>query len=650
MNYNSYLYRVILSILISALWLTSAFAQTKTLQNVEELNTYFDSLSVAKMESLNIPGLTMVLVNRDSILYSGGWGHANLEEDRPATPDQTVWRLASISKVVTGTAVMQLVERGLVDLDTNINEYLTSVEIPETFNNPITLRHLLTHTPGLDVRCMGKSYRTEEEWEPLSEFIARILPDCVYPPGKVYSYSNIGNALSALVVEDVTGMDFNEYCIENIFRPLGMGNTSFRVQNREMEEQLYIGYVYQFGEYQPTRFDYLGDYPAGQLLSTSEDFARFMMAHLNGGSLNGNRILKTETVEQMHAPQFTHHPELSGSVGFTFHISHDRGYKISQHGGGYLGLSTLMQLFPDEGLGLFVAANVANSPVLFDISSALIDDILGAVPEERADESISEDNLPEYDPEVEKYKGYYRGTRYTREDMSKIFLLIGSISDMKLWSNDDGMLMMNDLEGNARRLIQTEPGLFKSIDDQYTMAFMLDDDGNPEFALTHGTGALEKVSVFWSTATQSVILPLLILFYLLTFFGFTVYAILPGNWKSKARNRPPLKLLRRLSYAAASLLTLHWVLMILVLFVLNPAHELTQTGLGYGMPGEMYAVQILPFAAIVALVYQAFILTRRTEWKELSLFSKGFYPMMLLISVLYLLVLHYWNLLGFRFG
>jgi hypothetical protein len=136
----------------------------------------------------------------------------------------------------------------------------------------------------------------------------------------------------------------------------------------------------------------------------------------------------------------------------------------------------------------------------------------------------------------------------------------------------------------------------------------------------------------------------------LTFIGFTAYAILPGSWKSKTKNQSPLQLIRRSSYAAATLFTFHWVLMIIVLFVINPVHELTETGLAYGMPGEMVAVQILPFAAILVLIYQAYLLFRKTEWRQLPMFSKGFYPLILLVSVLYLWVLNYWNLLGFRFG
>lgn len=179
--------------------------------------SWFDSIVPVKLNETNAPCLVVSVTHADSIVFKAGYGYADLENKVPADPDKTIWRLASISKVVTGTAVMQLAEQGLVDLDRDVNDYLKDLEIPEDYNQPVTLRHLLTHTAGFDDRYIGKSFRTKAQLPPLRDFIRDILPDRIHPPGRVYTYSNVGNALMAVVVEDVTGTDFNDYCTRNIF-------------------------------------------------------------------------------------------------------------------------------------------------------------------------------------------------------------------------------------------------------------------------------------------------------------------------------------------------------------------------------------------------------------------------------------------------
>ena len=568
--------------------------------DIEHLHSFMDSVIATSMDSLNVPGVLTVIMNRDSILYSKGNGYANIEEERPVTSESTIWRLASISKVVTATAVMQLVEKGELDLDTNINSYLENLTVPEDEFGPVTLRHLLTHTPGFDDRYLNKSFRTEEEWPDLNTFLNNILPKRIFPPGEIYSYSNVGNALAALVVEDVTGLDFDIYCRQNIFTPLQMNQTSFRILSDRMAENLYIGYVFENDTFTSTPFDYLGDYPAGQLLSTGEEFTRFMMSHLNGGEYDGAQILSPQTVKEMHSPQFKQHPKLSGAVGYAFHITEEWGNKVVRHGGGYMGLSTRMWLLPDEGAGLFIAANVSASPIIDEISYAFLDNYFDNDTTETADYPLTD--LPEYDPYVSQYTGYYRTTRHTHHDFTKIFLLAGFMNDLEIRENEEGMLVMPDFYGNDRRLIQVEPGLFQSIDDDYYMSFKLEENGVPVYLFTHGTGALEKVGMFYSTTVQSsLFMGTAGIFLIILIIGF-LHMIAPKIWKSSSPGDANDGKLRRFTISAAFLFLFHWVAMGVLLLVINPSYELTLTGLAYGMPASMYAVQLLPFLGIFAVL------------------------------------------------
>jgi CubicO group peptidase (beta-lactamase class C family) len=616
--------------------------------DIEHLHSFMDSVIATSMDSLNVPGVLTVIMNRDSILYSKGNGYANIEEERPVTSESTIWRLASISKVVTATAVMQLVEKGELDLDTNINSYLENLTIPEDEFGPVTLRHLLTHTPGFDDRYLNKSFRTEEEWPDLNTFLNNILPKRIFPPGEIYSYSNVGNALAALVVEDVTGLDFDIYCRQNIFTPLQMNQTSFRILSDRMAENLYTGYVFENDTFTSTPFDYLGDYPAGQLLSTGEEFARFMMSHLNGGEYDGAQILSPQTVKEMHSPQFKQHPKLSGAVGYAFHITEERGNKVVRHGGGYMGLSTRMWLLPDEGAGLFIAANVSASPIIDKISYAFLDNYFDNDTTETADYPLTD--LPEYDPYVSQYTGYYRTTRHTHHDFTKIFLLAGFMNDLEIRENEEGMLVMPDFYGNDRRLIQVEPGLFQSIDDDYYMSFKLEENGVPVYLFTHGTGALEKVNLFYSTPVQSsIFMGLGGIFLIILVIGF-IHMILPDTWKKSSDRSVSNGKLRKFTTGTAFLFIFHWVSMGLVLFILNPSYELTMTGLAYGMPATMYAVQLLPVLGVFAVLGVLYNFLKQFGKPEMQAWRKFTYSIVIFLFLLYIWILSYWNILGFNFG
>lgn len=613
-----------------------------------ELAQFLDSLVPVKLQETKAPCLVISVMTGDGILFEKGYGYADLENNVPAGAETTVWRLASISKVVTGTAVMQLVEEGTLDPDRDVNDYLKDIRIPEKFGRPVTLRHLLTHTAGFDDRYIGKSFRTRDELPPLRDFIRNIMPQRVHPPGEVYTYSNIGNALMAVVVEDVTGTDFNDYCIRHIFGPLGMDQTSFRL-TPQLAENLYNGYLYEGGSYTEIPFDFLGDYPAGQLLATADEFSRFMMCHLNLGILDSVRILETETARAMHSAQFTHHPELNGSVGYTFHISKDYGHTIISHNGGYLGLSTTMWLMPGLNTGLFMATNVMDFSIINSVRNPLMERFFARSQEYGDESAYPPDRLPAYDRDVEKFTGWYRSTRYSREDITKTGLLMGFGGEVRIWKNDEGMLMMYDHKGDVRRLIQVEPGLFRSIDDDYYIAFHFDESGNPDFLFTSGTDALERFPAFYRPANQMNLMAALFGFFLLVLLVRIFYLIVPKKFKRSTPLPTAARNTRRWSNLTAAFFILHPVAMAVALFVLNPQWEL-MVGMAYGVPPGMYAAQLLPMAAAVALVLTAIYYFTAIKRRALSTGAGLFYGLFLATGIFYLWLLNYWNLLGYQFG
>ncbi len=607
---------------------------------------FFDSLVPQQMQETHVPGLVVSVVRGDRILFEKGYGAADIQRRQAVDPQQTIWRLASISKVVTATAVMQLVEQGKLDLDRDVNAYLKTFQIPEKFGKPITLRELLTHTAGFDDRYIGKSFRTQAERPPLREFVKKLLPARIFPPGEVYVYSNLGLALAALVVENVSGQDFNDYCRQHIFLPLGMKETSFRL-DPALKNHLYQGYIFQNGNFKAVPFDFLGDYPAGQLLSTASEFSRFMICQLNDGMLDGVRILSPKTVTRMQSTQFTENPRLNGSIGFVVDIFQVDGNKVVAHDGGYLGTATRMWLLPGQKTGLFMATNIMNMGAIQKVSYAFVKRFFDQTQPPKVKYPL--DSLPAYDPHVAKFTGFYRLARYAHSDITKMGVLTSHGIELPIWKNNQGMLMMYNLYGKPRRMIQVQPGVFQSIDDDYSIAFHLDRNGNPTFLFTSGTGAFEKVPAFYTIRIQRLLLGALLAFFVLILLLRKGTRFLPsGRWKERNLSVQHRKI-RKTSSWTASLFLLQWLGLGLALFVVRPAYETFTIGLAYGVGPVLYVVQVIPFVAILFLIFTGIHFVKILKEKNSSWKIGVFYGLFILSALLYLVLLNYWNLLGFRF-
>jgi CubicO group peptidase (beta-lactamase class C family) len=194
----------------------------------EEMQAFLDALFEAQMAERHIPGAAIVVVQDGAVLLSKGYGFADLEQQIPVDPTKTAFRAGSVSKLFAWTAVMQVAERGLLDLDADVNAYLTGFQIPATYPQPVTPAHLLTHTAGFEDRWIGTRTRDPDEIEPLGTMLAAAMPERVEAPGIVHSYSNYGANLAGHLVGQVSGLSFDEFVEANILLPLGMEGTTFR--------------------------------------------------------------------------------------------------------------------------------------------------------------------------------------------------------------------------------------------------------------------------------------------------------------------------------------------------------------------------------------------------------------------------------------
>src|SRR6185437_14873092 len=267
-----------------------------------DLAVFLDGLVPYAIRSGDIAGATIAVVANGQVIFAKGYGVADVRTHRPVVPDRTLFRVASISKTFTWTAVMQLVQAGKLDLDRDVNDYL-DFKIPEKFGKAITLRNLMTHTAGFEDINEGGMVKSPSDFLPYRDYLVRHVPGEIFPPGKIVAYSNYGAMLTGYIVERVSGEPFAEYIARHILQPLGMTHSTFdQPLPPALAKDMSKGYT-KASDATPAPFLYSQTPPAGALCSTAVDMTHFMIAQLEGGSYGGASIMSPAITRLMHIPQ-----------------------------------------------------------------------------------------------------------------------------------------------------------------------------------------------------------------------------------------------------------------------------------------------------------------------------------------------------------
>ena len=356
--------RIVSIILAVSLLLSACEAKPKLLQagviDPAVMQDLADGFFPGQLKKLDIPGVVFILVEGKDVVLARGYGFANLEDETPMDPDMTLMAIGSISKLFVATAVMQLVEKGQLDLHADINRYLTTFQLPETYPEPVTLTHLLSHTSGIE----DPPYVHNPDpglVRPLGEYLSASLPVRTHPVGEVFLYSSTGYDLAAFIVEEVTGIPFPRYAEENIFKPLGMLQTRY-VMPLPLPAGMATGYFYekggflQAGTQTPQPLDWNSGYPSGSVISSAGDMAHFISALLQDGCYSGTCILDSQTLELMMQPQTdTFRENQEQTLGFVKDILD--GELLLGHSGATRGFGSLLHFLPERNLGFFISFN-----------------------------------------------------------------------------------------------------------------------------------------------------------------------------------------------------------------------------------------------------------------------------------------------------
>jgi len=461
--------------------------QSTTELGEKELAGLLDPIFAVQMEKLHIPGAVVVVVKDGKTIFTKGYGYGDIEKKTPVVPNKTIFRIGSITKVFTATAVMQLADRRKISLKDDINKYLKGFQVPNTYQQPITFANLLTHTSGLDEITPGRRTADKSKVIPLSEFLKTRMVR-ILPPGQIISYSTYNAAPGGLLVEQITGTPFKIYLRKNIFETLGMNHTSITDVIPQYQQDLATGYEYDGKEYQKLPFQWFNTYPASDINSTASDMARFMIANLAGGGLDGKRILSKRAMADMHATHFRDHPRVPGWA-YGYYEGYQNGRRFIEHGGSMDdGYSALLTMLPKENFGLFVACNTETGG--FGLGEALKEVLINQYFPSSEKPAVSSQLTNQTPAQLQRFAGKYRGYIYCHTCPPNSGAYFPDPVEVKL--NDDGTLSFQD-----ERWRQIEPLLFELASGpragQRLLAFRETPDGKITFMFQEAYRTYERV-------------------------------------------------------------------------------------------------------------------------------------------------------------
>jgi CubicO group peptidase (beta-lactamase class C family) len=434
-----------------------------------DVSAFLDGIMPQQLAREDIGGAVVLVVKDGKILFAKGYGYADIDKKTPVTPDGTLFRIASISKLFTWTAVMQLVEQGKLDLDRDVNDYL-DFKIPPTYAKPITLRNIMTHTAGFAETFKDKAPPSPSELKPLGDYLKTHVPKRIFPPGVTPAYSNYGASLAGYIVQRVSGQPFDDYIEQHIMLPLGMQHTTFRQPLPEtLKPMMSSGYTVASAPAEP--FQLAQDAPAGSASITAMDISHFMIAHLQDGRYENARILRPETAQWMHARQFAILPQMNG-MALGFYEESRNGHRIIGHGGDLTCFHSDLHLVLDAGVGFFVAYNSMGKGEIIP-REAVWHQFLDRyfpyeLPADIAVATAAQDAIT--------VSGSYIGSRRFEGNI----MAVNNMLQAKIYANSDNTIssnMLRDLNGNPKRFREIGPLLFRDVNGQDLVGFKRDDSG-----------------------------------------------------------------------------------------------------------------------------------------------------------------------------
>ncbi|WP_437583282.1 serine hydrolase domain-containing protein [Paramicrobacterium sp. CJ85] len=601
-------------------------SETPTTLTQSDVDAWLDGILPAALENFDIAGATVSVVSDGEVLTTRGYGYADVAEQTEVDPAGTLFRVGSIAKLYTDTAVMQLVESGDLDLDVDVSTYL-DFEIPRNFDDPITLRTLLTHTAGFEERLQDM-IRYEGPRPTLRENLATNPPEQVYRPGTTPAYSNYSNGLAGYIVQRVSGVPFERYVADSILAPLGMDSTTFEQPlSDDLADRMSKGYATSNGPASP--FELISPAPAGALSTTAADMAQFMLAHL-GDHQNADDMLAADTRALMQKPALT--ADTLGTLAegprmtLGFFDESRNGHHILGHGGDTDLFHSHMQLYPDEATGIFLSLNSSGSTATasIDVRNAVMHGFTDRYfPADTGNATATTgegegDTDAAAEPTAKQHAQQAAGTyASTRSFHSTYLATLGALTQLQVTARPDGTIVLTPglMAPEPTVFREVAPWVWQEVGGQQILTMRLDGDQ----VQTIGFESAFSLNRVGPALSGSIALPVLVasaLVLLIALLAIPIGALARRHYR--AAKPAPLSRAHRLSRLAtrvgslAALVALAaWIAIISTVIGLQGAPDvavrLTQVLQGVGV------LAIVPAAIAVALGIR-----HRVGWKRVT--------------------------------
>ncbi|EGV12268.1 beta-lactamase [Actinomyces sp. oral taxon 175 str. F0384] len=576
----------------------------------KDVNAWLDGKLPDALKNEDIPGAVVSVVKDGQVVTTRGYGWSNTGASggQPVAvdPQTSLFRVASISKIPTSIAAMQLVEQGKVDLDADISAYL-DFEIERRFDEPLTLRNLLTHSAGFE-----ESIRMAQDETDLEAYVKTNPPVQVFEPGSTPGYSNYGMALAGYIVQRVSGQPFETYVREHVLEPAGMTSSTYEQPlPKDMAGSLGPGYT-STGEEVP--FELMGDFPAGSLTVSAPDFAAFMNAQLS----RSPKLLREETWEQMWSPGLGEerlgNRAKAGEMGLGYFDLSRHGRRVVGHGGDIVGWHSQFELYPEENTGIFIAYNGDGNDS--DSSNNLREDLAqGFADRYFPGETVKASGSKDSAERARQVAGSYVPSRVPWASFAAAW--VPTLFPATIEQTGDG-----GLKDGKTQYVEVEPWVWRQVDGRSAFAAQVED--GKVVSLSQGP-ALTLIPM---TPVQQMLAPVfgicLVLLLVLT-VAWPIGAL--RRRRALARGREvgaPVSWLTRVArgggaVALASQFT--WIV-ILVVFAAVQSSIVGYGSLAWVVP-VVRGAQVLQALGVVAVIPAAadlvMSLRRRTGWRRITM-------------------------------
>jgi len=577
-----------------------------------------------------------VLVVKDGkVLFAKGYGYSDVEKKTPVSVDSTLFRPGSISKLFTWTAVMQLVEQGKIDLDKDVNTYL-DFKIPATFPKPITMRNLMTHTPGFEEQIKDLINAEGMPMASLRQHLVSHMPQRIFPAGVTPAYSNYGAALAGYIVERVSGKPFNDYVAENIFKPLQMERSTF-TQPLPADLKPLMSNGYTVGTGKPKKFEIVEEAPAGALSTTAADISHFMIGHLQDGKYGDAQILRPETAQTMHSRQFGLNDALN-AMCLGFYEETRNGHRIIGHGGDTVYFHSDLHLVLDAAVGFFVSYNSQGKGELSP-RTALWNHFLDRY-------------FPYTPPPVQKLAsagddaksvaGRYISSRRSESNLLKVANAFGQVNVVQQPDGTIKVSPLKDFNGELKQWQEVRPLLYRAVNGQEMLAFRRDANNRLELVPNFPAVVYQHTSLQNSGNFNLVLIVCSLVVMALTLVFWPAGALVRNHYHHRLELEPQTMQGR---------LWIRLVCALNLIFVLGMVLAISGEGPGdfsEKLDLRIHLLQIIGVLGAAGLILVLVGVVR--SWRDHNVWwwSRVWNALVLLACVGYVWFVIYWNVLNFN--